>query len=219
MSRKILPILLPIFLFALSSFAQNPAENLLENTNLHFYLVGDPTPQDVGFDNPKSSWKVKYELYLTDFSEMKKLGLSRSNNNREYLPPIIRNKSYNKRIKKKSTKIAQGFFTRKSLSNETNRQAVIQISLPPGVIEIFNQATKIPERNPTFVLFVTEKVSVKNSAKAKLKEKYLITGFRPLKHAASNQTFDYWDVRNISLTTSIVKLENGRLRLYGGMVH
>lgn len=219
MSRKILPILLSIFLFALSSFAQNPAENLLENTNLHFFLEGDPTSQDVGFDNPKSSWKVKYELYLTDFSEMKKLGLSRSNNNREYIPPITRNKSYNKRIKKKSMKISQGIFTRKSLSNETNRQAVFQINLPPSVIEIFNQATKIPERNPTFVLFVTEKVSVKNSAKAKLKEKYLITGFRPLKHAASNQTFDYWDVRNISLTTSVVKQENGRLRFYGGMVH
>ncbi|HEX8733822.1 MAG TPA: hypothetical protein VF721_00775 [Pyrinomonadaceae bacterium] len=219
MSRKILPILLLILLLALSSFAQNPAENLLENTNLHFFLVGDPTPQDVGFDNPKSFWKIKYELYLTDFSEIKKLGLSKSDNNREYIPPIIRNKSYNKRLRKKSTKISEGIFTKKSLSNETNRQAVIQINLAPEVIEIFNQATKIPERNPTFVLFVTEKVSVKNSARAKLKEKYLITGFRPLKHAASNQTFDYWDVRNISLTTTIVKQENGRLRLYGGTVH
>jgi hypothetical protein len=219
MSRKILPIWLIIFLFALSSFAQNTAENLLEDTNLHFFLVGDPTPQDVGFDNPQSSWKVKYELYLTDFSEIKKLGLSRSDNNREYIPSIIRNKSYNKRIEKKSTKISQGTFTKKSLSDEANRQAVIQITLSPEVIEIFNQATKIPERNPTFVLFVTEKISVKNSAKAKLKEKYLITGFRPLKHAASNQTFDYWDVRNISLTTSIVKQENGQLKLFGGTVH
>jgi hypothetical protein len=145
--------------------------------------------------------------------------LSKSDNHREYIPPIIRNKSYNKRLRKKSTKISEGIFTKKSLSNETNRQAVIQINLAPEVIEIFNQATKIPERNPTFVLFVTEKVSVKNSARAKLKEKYLITGFRPLKHAASNQTFDYWDVRNISLTTTIVKQENGRLRLYGGTVH
>jgi hypothetical protein len=219
MSRKILPILLSIILFALSSFAQSPPENLLENTNLHFFLQGDPTPQDVGFDNPKSFWKVKYELYLTDFSEMKKLGLSRSNSNLEYIPPIIRNKSYNKRIRKKSTKISQGIFTKKALSNETNRQAVIEIRLAPDIIEIFNQATKIPERNPTFVLFVTEKVSVKNFAKVKLKEKYLITGFRPLKHAGSNQTFDYWDVRNIYLTSGIVKHANGRLRFYGGMVH
>jgi len=219
MSRKALPILLIIFLFALSTFAQSSTENLLENTNLHFFLVGDPTSHDVGFDNPKSSWKVKYELYLTDFSEMKKLGLSKSNNNLEYLPPIIRDKSYNKRIRKKSTKISQGIFTRKSLSTEADRQAVIRINLSPDVIEIFNQATKIPERNPTFVLFVTERVWVKNSAHVKLKEKYSITGFRPLKHAASNQTFDYWDVRNISLTTSIVKQENGQLKLFGGMVH
>jgi hypothetical protein len=219
MSRKILPVLLLLFLFAVSSFAQNPPENLLENTNLHFFLVGDPTPQEVGFDNPKSSWKVKYELYLTDFSEMKKLGLSRTDNNREYIPPIVRNKSYHKRIKKKSAKISQGAFTKKLLANEANREAVIQINLSPVVVEIFNQATRIPERNPTFVLFVTEKVSTKNSAKAKLKEKYSITGFRPLKHAESNRTFDYWDVRNISLTITVVKEKNGRLKLYGGLVH
>jgi hypothetical protein len=219
MNRKILPILLTVFLLALTAFAQKTAENLLEDTILHFFLEGDPTPQDAGFDNSKSYWKVKYELYLTDFSEMKKLGLGKSDNNREYIPPIIRNKSYNNLIRKQSTKISEGFFTRTLLANEADRQVVIQINLLPEAIEIFNQATKIPERNPTFVLFVTEKVSVKNSAGAKLKKKYSITGFRPLKHAESNRTFDYWDVRNISLTTRIIKLENGRLQLSGGTVH
>ena len=71
MNGKSLPSLLLIFLFTLSSVAQTTTKNLLEETNLHFFLEGEPTPQDVGFDNPKSSWKVKYQLYLTDFQNWK----------------------------------------------------------------------------------------------------------------------------------------------------
>jgi hypothetical protein len=218
MKQKILPMLL-ILIFAASVFAQTNQENLLENVEIKFTLESEPTPQDVGFDNPKSFWKVKYELYLTDFSEMEKLGLRKIHNGLKYLSPIVRDKSFNKRIKKKSIKISKGNFAKKSLSIETNREVIIPINLPPNVIEIYNQAVKIPEKNPTFVLFVTEKVSVKNSAKAKLKEKYLITGFRPLKHSASNQNHEYWNVRNISLNISVARREDGKLQLFGGLVH
>ena len=101
MNGKTLPILLVIFLFALSSVAQTTTKNLLEETNLHFLLEGVPNAQDVGFDNPKSSWKVKYELYVTDFSEMEKLGLNRLSGGYKYLAPMIENKKLNKQIKKK----------------------------------------------------------------------------------------------------------------------
>ena len=219
MSQKFLPVLLAVFLFAFSSSAQNVTGNLLENTDLHFSLEGEPASQDVGFDNPKSSWKVKYELYLTDFSELEKLGICTRNEGNQHICPVIREKKLNKQIKKKSLKISKGGFTRKPLSNEANREVVIPVNLPPNIIEIFNQATKIPEKNPTFVLFVSEKISVKNSAKIKLKEKYSITGIRNLKNASSNQTFDYWNVSRLSLSISVVKQEDGRLRLVGGLVH
>lgn len=218
MKQKILLMLL-ILIFTVSVFAQTKQENLLENVEIKFTLESEPTPQDVGFDNPKSRWKVKYELYLTDFSEMEKLGLTKTDNGLEYIAPIVRDKSFNKRIKKKSMKISKGHFTKRTLSVETNREVIIPVNLTPNVIEIYNQATKIPEKNPTFVLFVAEKVSVKNSAGAKLKEQYSITGFNPLKHSGSNQNYQYWNVKNISLNITVARRDDGKLQLVGGLVH
>ena len=219
MNGKSLPSLLLIFLFALSSVAQTTTKNLLEETNLHFFLEGEPTPQDVGFDNPKSSWKVKYELYLTDFSELEKLGICKRDEAGRHICQTVKNKKQNKQIKKKSSKISKGSFIRQLLSSEANRQVTVPVNLSPNVIEIYNQATKIPERNPTFILFVTEKVSVTNSDSSKLKEKYSITGIRNLKNAMSNQTFEYWNVKNLSLTISIVRQASGQLKLVGSPVH
>jgi len=219
MNGKSLPSLLLIFLFALSSVAQTTTKNLLEETNLHFFLEGEPTPQDVGFDNPKSSWKVKYELYLTDFSELEKLGICKRDEAGRHICQIVKDKKQNKQIKKKSSKISKGSFTRQLLSSEANRLVTVPVNLPSNVIEIYNQATKIPERNPTFILFVTEKVSVTNSDSSKLKEKYSITGIRNLKNAMSNQTFEYWDVKNLSLRISIVRQSSGQLKLVGSPVH
>ena len=219
MNGKSLPSLLLIFLFTLSSVAQTTTKNLLEETNLHFFLEGEPTPQDVGFDNPKSSWKVKYELYLTDFSELEKLGICKRDEAGRHICQIVKDKKQNKQIKKKSSKISKGSFIRQLLSSEANRQVTVPVNLSPNVIEIYNQAAKIPERNPTFILFVTEKVSVTNSDSSKLKEKYSITGIRNLKNAMSNQTFEYWDVKNLSLTISIVRQASGQLKLVGSPVH
>ena len=219
MNGNFLPSLLLIFLFALSSVAQTTAKNLLEETNLHFFLEGEPTAQDVGFGNPKSSWKVKYELYLTDFSELEKLGICKRDEEGRHICQTVKDKKQNKRIKKKSSKISKGSFTRQLLSSEANRQVTVPVNLAPNVIEIYNQATKIPERNPTFILFVTEKVSVTNSDSSKLKDKYLITGIRNLKNAMSNKNFEYWDVKNLSLRISIVRQSSGQLKLDGGPVH
>lgn len=218
MKRKILLTLL-ILVFAASVFAQTKQENLLENVELKFVLNGEPSPQDVGFNNPKSLWKVKYELYLTDFSEMEKLGLVKQENNLKYVAPLIQNRRFNKLIKKKSMKILKGGFVRKSLSGEADREVTIPVKLPPNVVEIYNQATAIPEKNPTFVLFITEKVSVRNSAKSKLKETYSLTDFSPLKHSGSNKTGDYWNVKIMSLRVKITRMETGKLVFVGSYVH
>lgn len=216
MRRKLLSISVIIFLFAIQTFAQ---ENLLEKVELTFSLTGEPTPQDAGFDNPKSSWKTNYELYLIDFSELEKLGRCNKDEYGRHICPMMDNKKLDKQIRKKSLKVFKGSFTRKSLSSDANREVTVPINLPPEVIEIYNQATGIPEKNPTFILFVTEKVSVKNSAGAKLKKKYSINGLKPLKTADSNRTFEYWNVKNLSLNITIVKQVNGRLRFVGGLIH
>lgn len=208
MNRKLLPILFAIFICAISSFAQTAQENLLEKTQLNFTLYGEPSSQDVGFDSPKSSWKVKYELFLTDFSELEKLGVCRRDEEGRHICLPFRDMKINKKIKKKSSKLYAGHFVRKTLSTDSNRNVVVPVNLTPNVIEIFNQARKAPEKNPTFVLFVTEKVSVKNSANIKFKQKNSTTGISNLKHAMSNQNFEYWDVSCLSVNSSIAKLGN-----------
>lgn len=205
MNRKFLSIPFAILLFAISSFAQERAENLLEKTELNFALSADADSQDVGFENPKSSWKVKYELFLTDFAELEKLGVcSRDAEGRHICLPI-REKKLNKRIKKKSSKLRAGNFVRKNLSTESNRSVVVPVNLAPNVIETFNQAKKLPEKNPTFVLFVTEKISVKNSANLKLKQKNSRIGINNLKNAMSNQNFEYWNISCLLVRSSIAK--------------
>jgi hypothetical protein len=219
MNRKLLSILFVPFLFAVSTFAQITQENLLDKVELRFSLNGEPNPVDVGFDNLKSSWKLRYELYLTDFAELKKIGRCIKGENGLHWCPLKYDKKLDKKIRKSSTTISKGSFTRKSLSNEANREVIVPINLQPDIIEIFNQATKVPDKNPTFVLFVTTKASTKNSAKAKFKKKYSINGVNPLKHAASNETSEYWNVRNLSLNLTITKGENGQLKGFNSLIH
>lgn len=215
---KFLLLFVLLVFFATANCAQENT-NLLEKVNLKFTLSAEPTAEDVGFNNPKSSWNVKYDLYLIDFSELEKLGrCSRDEYNRHICLPM-KNKKLDKRIRKKSMKISKGNFTEKSLAAEAGREVAIPVNLQPNVIEIYNQAAKMPERNPAFVLFVTTKVSTKNSARAKLKRKYSVNGIKPLKMADSNKTFEFWDVRNLSLNITIAKQENGQLRLIGGLIH
>lgn len=216
--KKILPALV-VLILAASILAQTKQENLLENVEVRFALKGEPNAQEVGFDSPKSYWKVKYEIYITDFSEPEKLGLSRANDGYKYLTPIIENKTLTNRIKKKSTKILKGGFTKKMLLTEANREAVIRVKLPQNIIEVFNQAKINPEKNPTLVLFTTQKVYVKNSPENKLKEKQFLIDFLPLRLTRDDKQIKYRDLKTMTLITRIIKQENGELEYKGGLFH
>lgn len=207
MKRKFLSISLTILLFSISLLAQDQTENLLEKTELNFALSADADLPDVGFENPKGFWKVKYELFLTDFAELEKLGVCQRDAEGRHICLPIRDKKLNKQIKKKSSKLRAGNFVRKNLSTDSNRNVVVvPISLAPNVIETFNQARKLPEKNPTFVLFVTEKISIKNSSNLKLKQKNSRIGINNLKNAMSNQNFEYWNISCLSVRSSVAKL-------------
>ncbi len=214
-------LILSIFLLALFNAvsAQNETSNLLEKVELTFSLSGEPAPADVGFDNPKSSWKLKYELYLTDFAELEKIGRCHKDEVGRHICLPVFDKKIDKRIRKISTKIRKGNFARKSLINESNREVVISINLSPEIVEIFNQAVKAPDKNPTFVLFVTTRASTKNSAKAKFRKKYSVSGIKPLKLASSNKTSEYWNVKVLSLHLTITKEEDGQLKGFNSLIH
>jgi len=219
MNRKLFLILTAIFLFSVSIFAQTAQENLLDKVELKFSLNGEPTAADVGFDNPKSSWKLKYELYLTDFAELEKIGRCKKDELGKHICLPNYDKKLNKKIRKNSIKIKKGSFIRKSLSNEANREVIIPVNLLPEIIETFNQAVKVPEKNPTLVLFVNTKASTKNSAKAQFKKKYSTSGVNPLKSSMSNENFEYWNIKNLSLNLTIYKREDGQLKGFNNLIH
>ncbi len=216
---KIFAVLFVFFICANLASAQNTSDNLLEKVELRFSLNGEPAPVDAGFDNPKSFWKLKYELYLTDFAELEKIGRCRKDELGKHICLPNNDKKLDKRIRQSSTKIIKGNFTKKFLLNEANREVVIPVNLEPNIIEIFNQAVKVAAKNPTFVLFVTTKASTKNSAKAKFKKKYSTSGVKPLKTASSNKTFEYWNVKNLSLNLTITKEENNQLKGFNSLIH
>lgn len=211
-------LLFSFFLFSLfnSVSAQTVSENLLEKLDLKFYLSGDPTPADVGFDNPKSSWKLNYELYLTDSNDLEKLGRCRRNEEKQLNCFMPTNKKLDKQIKKISVLITKGKFAKNQLASESNRDITIPIQLSPAIIEIYNQARNIYDKNPTFILFIKTKASTKTTTKQKFKKKLVTSRVFPLKtYAVKDKSFDYWNVRSLLVGFTISKSEDGKLRGFG----
>lgn len=217
MNRKFLSIPLLTFLFAISAFAQqNPQGNLLEKIDLTFYIESEPTIEDAGFINPKSSWKIEYQLYLSDRGELTKIGRCGTGENEQERKGCSHttNKKPDKRIKKISVLLSKKKYKRNNLAVDSNRKIVETVNFSPEVIETFNQAAKVYEKNPAFVLFVKVNVSTKNSAKARLKEKYMTEGIHWLKiYNFEGKPFDYWNVSKLSFGNRVIKQNDGSLKL------
>jgi hypothetical protein len=221
MRLNILLILLITLLCVVSTVAQNAKENLLEKVDLTFYVEGIPTIESVGFNNPKSSWKIEYQLYLSDWNSLKKLGrcgVKDEGSSKEYCSPTVKQK-LDKRIKKIAVLVSKGKFSRNRLSVESNTRIVETVNLTPQVIEIFNQASQIYENNPVFVFHVKTKVSTKNSAGKKLKGRYMTEGLHWLKIYKLDKSFDYWNIAKLSFGIRVVESRNGSLELQGGYTH
>lgn len=72
MKLKVLRILLIALFCVIPTVAQDAKENLLDKVDLTFFVKGNPTVEDAGFNNPKSFWRIEYELYLFDWDALKK---------------------------------------------------------------------------------------------------------------------------------------------------
>lgn len=193
------------------SLAQNAKENLVENIDLHFSLSADPTPESVGFDNPKSYWEVEYQLFLNDSFSLEKLGRCFRNETYRFVCPLDPSKKVNKQIRKTSLRIAGDKIVKRGPFSEADREVVVPIALSPEVIDIFNKAVK-SDSNPTFVLFVKTKTYIRTGDKQKLKKKISTSSVHPLKFYNLDKTFnDYWNVRKIGLSFGVRRNGDGKL--------
>lgn len=204
-------------LFTFNSFSQ---ENGFDKLNLTFQLEAEPTIEDVGFDNPKSSWKVKYEVYVADFAELEKLGKcgydqARSNRNCSNLT----DKKLDKKIRKMATRIGTGKFSQNQLSKDGNRKLLRTLELPIKAVNIFQEARQLYERNPVLIIYISSKISTKNSSGAKLKKRYETEGFNWWKIYNADKTLEYRNLATLTYHLVVQKNKDGLLQLNVGYVH
>lgn len=188
--------------------AQETSENLLDEIELKFFLAGNPTNELVGFDNPKSSWVLEYELFLTDSAKLEELGRCQRTEDYKLSCLLETSKALDKRVRKISTRLLKGKFKKTQLLLQSNREVRIPFTLPAPIIDIFNKA-QTDNSNPTFVLFIKTKASTKTSEKIKFKKKTIGSRVYPLKSFLPDKSFGaYWNVRSFGVSLSIQRRKN-----------
>lgn len=209
-----LTLILPILAMSqdLSATSAEKDESPYKNVNLKFVLEGSPTPEDVGFNTPKSYWKFTYELRFMDKDVNYKLQekvYAKYKNRDDKLKWISKaNKKIGKARKKVSILVAKGKFTVENLSAAKNREIIIPVELSEQIQEILAKAGSSTE-NPTFVITARGRVSTKPASNRKFKKKYQMTFLCPSKTTHLDKS--YWMSNTFGISVEISKKEDGRI--------
>ncbi len=180
-------LLFAIVIFSATVFCQSKTEKTTEKLespydeiNLRFALGADPTPESVGFDEPKSYWKFSYELRFleNEKSALEKSGFQywRENPNEnaaERAKGIERNnRQLDKAWKKFGIRAAKGKIWKTSLLSEENRGIIIPVQLS---LEIKNILARANSTNafPDFRIQIKGKIYSKTKSNLKFKQKFL----------------------------------------------
>ena len=218
MKQKTLLIPL-ILLFAVTVFSQSAQKNIFNKIDITFQLEAEPTIEDIGFDNPKSSWKVNYEIYVADFAELEKLGKCGLIEDRSIKScSNLTDQKLDKQIKKTAHRISKGNFSQKRLSDAGNRKISRSIILTPKAVEIFQEAIKVYAKNPVLIVYVDSKISTKNSAGAKLKSKYKVEAFNWWKIFKRDNKTDYFNFSNATYVLIVEKTPDNSLQIKVGYI-
>lgn len=193
--------------------SQTVLPNLLEKIDLKFDLAGTPKPEDVGFDDRNSSWKLKYELLLSDEKTtsdlISKAYANCKNTDTNYQKCAMKaSKKLDKQFKKTALFISRGAFERNPLSSEAEREIFVPVKFTPDVIHIFNDAAQSTE-NPVFLLRIKSKVSAKTSTKRKIKYKTSVRFEYPLKLIQRDGSFEFYNINVFGASVDINKKSDG----------
>lgn len=179
--KFLLILLIALGIFAGQTFAQtNNAEfkSPYDEYKLRFALDAEPSPEAVGFDDPKSYWKFSYELRFVENSKavLEKAGV-------KYFKEIPNelsgerakrieknNKQYDKAYKKYGVRVAKGKISKVGLLSEENRDINISVPLP---VEVKNILAQSENRNtfPDFWIQMKGKIYSKTKSGLKFKQK------------------------------------------------
>jgi len=158
--------------------SEEKLESPYDEVNLKFALDANPTPEEVGFDNPKSYWKFSYELR---FLESEKAAREKSGfkywqenpgeSNAERTKRIDRkNKQYNQVWKKFGVLAGKGKVSKISLLSEESRELFIPIQLSPEIKNVLARANSTNEF-PDFRVLIKGKIYSKTKSNLMFKQK------------------------------------------------
>lgn len=212
--KKLLALFTLALFCSISAAAQTAPANLIEKMEIHFSMPGEPTAESVGFENPKSSWKLEYELMLADGFALEKMGrCERTKEDPRFNCPLDRSGKMHKKIKKIAIPVAKGQFTKRGPMSEADREVVIPVQLTPQVIDVFNKSVGVDTSNPAFILFIKTKAKTRAADRAKFKGKMKSEGIHPLKIYNADMTFnDYWNVTRIGVSLGLSRGNDGKIR-------
>jgi hypothetical protein len=213
--------LLWILVFAISVFPQDskPAAPY-EVMNLKFVIEGSPNSEDVGFDNPKSTWQFKYELrflkeekLLTEKSKYKPFVMSANapqESAEEYKKRVKNNnKNFDRAWKKLGTVVVKGSISKTQLLEAKNREITIPVKLPPEILNVLAQASQTLD-NPEFRLKISGKISLTTKDNLKFKSRFKPDWVCPTKLINQTDNKQFWMMNTCGSSTEI-KRENGKL--------
>lgn len=211
--------LLWILLFAPNVFPQNTKQETptapYDVINLKFVIEGLPNADDVGFDNPKSTWQFKYELRFVDddkkiYSVAKSFSEVPNETQTERTKRITKNnKEFDKAWKKLGVVVVKGSISKTQLLEAKNREITIPVKLTPAILDILAKASLTLD-NPEFRLKVSGKVSLKTKDNLKFKGKFTPSWLCPTKLISLKENKQFWMMNTCGASTEIQR-ENGKL--------
>lgn len=221
LTQKISLSVFTLLIFATIVFGQTTnassdekPESPYDKMNIKFVLDGTPTPEELGFDNPKSYWQFSYELrFLTkDLMNYKPFTEIPNESTAERTKRIKKNnKQHDKAWKKSSILVVKGKVPKTQLLSPINREIIIPIPLSAEIKEVLANAADTWE-NPAFRIKLTGKVFTQSKSNLKFKEKLTSAIACFTKVIDKDKNAQYWLTNTCGIYLGLIK-ENNKIRV------
>lgn len=187
-----------------------PDEPPYRTMNIKFVLEGTPSPEDVGFNNPKSFWQFRYELrFLKESFPFQSFREKQGESQKEREKRIRKNnKLYDKGWKKNGVLVTKGTISKTQLLSAANREIKIPVNLTPEITNILAKAGNTWE-NPDFRISLRGKLLTQADSNTKLKRKLTHSFVCPTK--IQTKQSQHWVTNTCGISFELRKDDNGKV--------
>lgn len=215
MKNLTLAILLTLFSSVLIT-AQSDSRNEPKTGEIPYktynvkFVLDSETPEQVGFNDPKSYWQFSYELRFLEKDFEFRYFKEKENESRKEREKRIRknNKQHDRGWKKNGILVFRGKSPKMPINAASNRELTIPVSLPPKITEILAKAENT-WANPDFRVSMRGKAYLIDSSGKKIKHDLSIAFVCPTK--TRTEKAQYWMINSCGISHEIRKTNDGRI--------